>query len=99
MLQESGGRSWAIAMLFPGQELGDWVTRSTAHQSLPPGIFGKGKKAVPDQTLLCLHVPSASLSAFASYFKVITPSGKLEAIEETLKVEDKVINKVGTVTT
>lgn len=99
MLPESGGRSWAIAMLFPGQELGDWVTRSTAHQSLPPGIFGKGKEAVPDQRLLCLHVPSASLPAFASYFKVIAPSGKLEAIEETLKVEDKVINKVGTVTT
>lgn len=64
----------AEAGLFLGQGLGHAAARPVGlqHAGL---LLGKGKEAVLNQKLLCLHGSSASLPGFASYFKVSALSG------------------------
>lgn len=62
-----------------------WVTAAAR----PPGPehttlllqvhLARARKLRPKQRLLCLHRSSASLPGFASYFKVIAPSGRLKS--------------------
>lgn len=84
-----GGRSRARAMPFPGQGLGDRRSKATRTAARPPGPqhtslllqvhLVRARKLHPKQRLLCLHRSSASLPGFASYFKVIAPSGRLKS--------------------